>query len=126
MKRKIAHILFMLVLMVSTTGYTLTKHYCGNDLVDVSITGNVDRCCDMEGGCCHDESQTFQLQVDYTSPIVTDHVDYFSFVTFEIPVLQIGNPEKSNTLLAGLIPAAESPPPKEVSLFLADIQVYRL
>ncbi len=31
-------------MMVSTMGFTITKHYCGEDLIDLSIAGEVENC----------------------------------------------------------------------------------
>ncbi|MGQ8336721.1 HYC_CC_PP family protein [Sunxiuqinia sp. A32] len=125
MTKRFIHITMTLMLIVASIGFTITKHYCGDELVDLSITGNVDSCCDMQDGCCHDESQAFHLNQDYTSPVVIDHVYYFTFVTFEIPQFCIERQEEINTTLSALN-FGESPPPKDVLHFLSDVQVYRL
>ncbi len=111
-------------MVVSTMGFTITKHYCGGDLIDLSIAGEVENCCDMEEGCCHNEQQTYQLEEDYTAPMVLNQVDYFAFVIFEIPVFLVEMQETSNTFISYNF--GESPPSRTVLHFLADIQVYRL
>ena len=111
-------------MVVSTMGFTITKHYCGGDLIDLSIAGEVENCCDMEDGCCHNEQQTYQLEEDYTAPLVLNQVDYFAFVIFEIPEFLIELRETSNSIVLNSF--GESPPPPTVLHFLADIQVYRL
>lgn len=51
MLKKIVHIVFGLLLIVATTGFTISKHYCGNKLLSVSIF-DIDKC--MCGGPCKD------------------------------------------------------------------------
>ena len=124
MKKQILHITMALFLMVSTFGVTITKHYCGEELVDLSLSGKADTCCGMESGCCHDEVQSFQMHEDYTTPIVLEHVDYFSVLACIIPVLLIEQPTQDT--FASSLNFGESPPPRDVLHFLSDIQVYRL
>ncbi|WP_299576379.1 hypothetical protein [uncultured Sunxiuqinia sp.] len=113
-------------MMVSTLGFTITKHYCGEDLVDTSVSGNVETCCDMEeGDCCHNEAQTYQLDQDYTPAVVISHVDYIAFVIFEIPRFVIELLGETTQFL-NVATKGESPPFKRVLHFLSDIQVYRL
>lgn len=115
----------IVIMMVSTMGFTISKHYCGEDLIDQSISGNTEACCDMQGGCCHDEIQTYQLAIDYTAPVIINHVDYFTIVLFEIPEFLVELQKETKTF-ASASNFGESPPPKNVLHFLSDIQVYRL
>ena len=66
MLRKISHIILSLILLVSTMGLTIEKHYCGTRLVSISILDEPDSCCDMTDGCCHNDTETYKLSVDYT------------------------------------------------------------
>lgn len=126
MTKKILHITMLVIMMVSTMGFTITKHYCGEDLVDTSVSGHVETCCDMEeGDCCHNEAQTYQLDQDYTPAVVISHVDYIAFVIFEIPRVLIELLGETTQFL-NVAARGESPPPKDVLHFLSDIQVYRL
>jgi len=111
-------------------GFTVSKHYCGADLVDVDVfTGSSDSCsnddgsCDM-GDCCHDENHVYQLQEDYTSPVVVDHV---TFVPIELATITLELLHESLLEVENInINHIESPPPKLVCEVLSDIQVYRL
>jgi len=130
MIRKISHISLILVLFFLTIGFTVSKHYCGGELVDVSVlTGNAAGCSDDDGGCemggcCHNESHVFQLHEDYTSPFIVDHVACFQVelatLTLDLLNLQPGDVESS------AFNRIEAPPPLPVSTSLAIIQVYRL
>ncbi|RKD86532.1 HYC_CC_PP family protein [Mangrovibacterium diazotrophicum] len=130
MIRKISHITIVFLLLVLTMGFTVSKHYCGETLVDVSVvTGNASGCsdddssCDM-GSCCHNENHVYQLQEDYTSPLVLDHVTFFpiELATLSLELLHESHLSEENTEIS----YDESPPPKLVSELLSDIQVYRL
>lgn len=130
MIRKISHITIVFLLLVLTMGFTVSKHYCGETLVDVSVlTGNASGCsdddnsCDM-GSCCHNENHVYQLQENYTSPLVLDHITFFpiELATMTLELLHEGLLAEENTTVFHI----ESPPPKLVSEVLSDLQVYRL
>ena len=130
MIRKISHISIASLLLILTMGFTVSRHYCGGSLVDVSVmTGHLASCsddgsaCDMDG-CCHNEQNIYQLNENYTSPLVVEHVAFFQIVLAEFAI-----PLSYNTQLAeesSLWVRSESPPPKEVKTVLSDLQVYRL
>ena len=76
--RQAVSVLLLLSVLVSSTGFTLAKHFCGGELAHISLSDEVKACCDgedeMPSDCCHDElaqlvlddsqldHQTFQLQ----------------------------------------------------------------
>ncbi len=68
MLNKAAHIVLTMLLLIATIGLTVEKHYCGTRLVSVSLFGDPDPCCDTDAGCCHNDSDTFVLKADYTTP----------------------------------------------------------
>jgi hypothetical protein len=75
--QRLGAILLSLTYLVSTTGVTIAKHYCGGELESVSLTGAGHCCCedgvDLQGiTCCGDE--VVQLKVD------TQHVAAKVFV----------------------------------------------
>nr|WP_146161418.1 hypothetical protein [Mangrovibacterium marinum] len=93
------------------------------------MTGTADGCAADEGacdadGCCHNENQVYQLDEDYTSPLVLDHITFFpiELATFALELLHESLLAEEITKIA----YAESPPPKLVGERLSDIQVYRL
>ncbi len=112
-------------------GFSVSRHFCGGTLVDVSvIAGVADSCsddgssCEM-GNCCHNENQVYQLDEDYTSPMVLDHVAYLpvQLATIYLQLLH----EQLDVELASATPLVpEPPPPPNVLAVLSDIQVYRL
>ena len=111
--------------LVTTTGFTITKHYCGGNLVDVAINATPKTCCDInKGGCCTDESETFQLKENVT-PVQS--IDLDQEFSFDIQVLvndlfEVNLPEISESDFYFEI----NIPPPDIRAFLADIQSFRL
>lgn len=67
MQKKTIYIILASVLIFSTVGLDVSKHYCGQLLVSISIDSPVNKCCgDMDSNCCHDKSEYVVLKVDYT------------------------------------------------------------
>ena len=65
MIRKISHIFIVAILLISTTGVTLSMHYSGNKLYSVSIFGEANSCCEVPCDCCNDVSDQYKLDTDY-------------------------------------------------------------
>ena len=124
MFRKIAHISLSFLLLISTVGFTISRHYCGSKLVEVSINSEADPCCDDMGTstCCHNETEYFQLDVDFLSPVSTENIQVTDwYVLFPLvsdcfidaPNIEI---EISNF--------AESPPIPTIQTRLSLLQTY--
>ena len=78
--RQIISIFLFFSVLVSSTGFTLTKHFCGEELEHIALGDQVKSCCgdkkeqSMPSDCCHNEfdqalldnsqldHQTLQLQ----------------------------------------------------------------
>lgn len=76
--RRVLSIFLLFSVLISSTGFTLAKHFCGESLAYVSLSDEAQTCCgdeeEMPGDCCHDEfdqlllddsqldHQTLQLQ----------------------------------------------------------------
>ncbi len=74
MFRKITHIVLALFLLVVTTGITFSMHYCGGKLVSVSINKEAKGCCDVMGGCCENKTIHFEVDDDYITPLLAEHI----------------------------------------------------
>jgi len=80
---KIASTLLALLVLFSTFSFTVEKHYCGDFLVDVSFTGDVDSCADnvsedsatVKKSCCTDEVH----QIEGQDKLRQSQVDEFDF-----------------------------------------------
>jgi hypothetical protein len=76
MFKRAGHILVILLLLFGTTGVTITRHYCGGNLVKTSIYSTPLHCCNENCPRCHDERiniritdnyQSSQSQIDFTA-----------------------------------------------------------
>ncbi|WP_346856905.1 hypothetical protein [uncultured Draconibacterium sp.] len=95
MLKKFSQIFLAILFMVTTMGMTVSKHYCGSSLQSVSVFSEIDPCCDMDTGCCHDEQVNIDIEDDYS---VTSNNFDFSIFALELPALlelfQIDVPEQ--------------------------------
>lgn len=77
MKTKILHITVAILLLISTLGITINKHFCGNRLISASIFSEPNSCCKGNCGNCHHESQNIRItdafESSYTNDIVENH-----------------------------------------------------
>lgn len=81
-----------MLLMVSSAGVTLNKHYCMGRLAEVSLFHKADNCAEKMGfekgtpcpmDCCHDTSQHFEVD-DYQ--LVTFQFDLDPTPRFILPI----------------------------------------
>ncbi len=123
MLRKISYITFIMLWTISTTGFTLSKHYCGDILVSVTINNEAKSCCDSENGCCHNENERFEVKDDFISAQEIENVSVpeheilfpviFSYIS-NIPLLN--NYEITNNI--------ESHPPPQSNAILSELQTF--
>ena len=122
MFKKTSHIVISLLLLISTMGFTISAHYCGENLKTISVVNDPDSCCDIPDGCCHDETDTFRIDDDYSSStfnfesklIVSLLLDYSIPFTEELSA--------KNFPISNFI----EPPPPTIKQVLSRIQVYIL
>ena len=118
------HIFLSLLLLISTAGFVISKHYCGGELVSTSFFGEAKSCCDS-GDCCHNESITFQLHEDFSvSSIIevpkTIQLDLFDFAL----ILFENHLEEGENSLEFIL--ADLPPPPKIQTTLSLKQTYLL
>ena len=80
--------LFLVVLLIFTSvGVTVNKHFCGEMLESIAINKEVDSCCndtEMPKGCCHDvetdydvdEHQISSFTFDLKAPELVTQINY--------------------------------------------------
>ena len=64
--RRIVSVLLLFFVLVSSTGFTLAKHFCGESLAHISLIDEAKTCCgdeekEMPSDCCHDEFEQLVL-----------------------------------------------------------------
>ncbi|MGM0377609.1 MAG: HYC_CC_PP family protein [Bacteroidota bacterium] len=127
MFRTVTNIIMSCLLLVSTTGLAVSKHYCGDDLVAVEIAAEADSCCD-DGACCQTETQHLHLDDDFVaSNLPVDFRNLFSVDFFlnakEQEIFSIRSDHHSKLLL---YPDMHMQSPRKMQVRLAIHQVYRL
>lgn len=70
MFKTFSHIILSFLLLVATTGMAVSKHYCGGNLISVDIFDEADSCCES-GNCCHNETTFYQVNEDFSAPVVS-------------------------------------------------------
>ncbi len=123
MFRKFIHIIISLLLLISITGFAVSKHYCGSELVSVKINQETSPCCDMEENCCQNETDFYLLDSDFlisTSQLLEDRTELeflfpviYIFLDLETPI--------SRDLVDNI---TESPPPKKLQDRLSILQSF--
>lgn len=124
MLKKFSHIVLSAVLLISTMGMAVSKHYCSGSFVSVSIFHEAKSCCG-DSDCCHNENQFYQVKDDFSAPVVLT-----APVLAEINILGHEmlcelltlNFESNNTILI----FTDSPPPPLIQTTLSSLQTYRL
>jgi hypothetical protein len=124
MLKRISHIVLSVLLLASTMGLTISKHYCGDSLISISVLIEAESCCET-GDCCHDETNFYQVDDDFSQASVSE-----SLVSAEIDllafVLLLEQPQKESlaTIQSFFVP--ESPPPLKIQRSLSKRQSYLL
>jgi len=125
MVRKFGNIVVMCLLLISTTGFSVSTHFCGSRLVSIEVNKEAEPCCD-NGMCCHSEMHFFQLDEDFVTTAAS--FDFESTFPAELNFVEL-------FFLTHLFEAevdhhffsiAESPPPLDRDIRLSTLQKYIL
>lgn len=124
MLKKIKYIVLVVLLVASTVGAAISKHYCGDHIVSISFLSSAAPCCDdTDSDCCHNEDEFHILRVDYCVPntfIASIYEFTINLIGFNEPIiLSIENNINNHIELNGK-------PPLEIQVFLAKYQSYLL
>lgn len=125
MIRKISHISIAALLMITTMGFSVSKHYCGTRLIEVSINSAVEPCCGDVGtaSCCHDETEYFRFDKDFVSPVIADN-DQISDLDILFPKVFVYLFDNTVMIDREILNFAESPPPPNLHTTLSLFQTY--
>lgn len=55
-----------MVLLISTMGISVSEHYCGEEVINISLNPVEKPCCETPSECCHNEYIFLQLKADFT------------------------------------------------------------
>ncbi len=122
MLKKISHITLAFLILVTSVGFTFSKHYCGSTLKSVSIVVAPEPCCEIPSGCCHDETTTIKLENDFSFNVVM--VDISNFIV-EKPTLTYLL-QVSLAVTKTITHTIHKPPPLTIQTILSSLQTYLL
>jgi len=126
MLRGILNILITTLLFITTTGFGISRHYCGTTLVSVNVDKEADSCCGEGADCCHNENEFFQVKDDFV--VAANQISFEN--SFESDVLFLQAIHFSMSAVGDnkdvLIAFNESPPPPLIQTVLSSLQTYRL
>ena len=66
MFKKVAHILIVSLLLISTSGISMTRHYCGSTFESFSVFGTPHKCCDGSCDKCHNKHSFNKVTDEFT------------------------------------------------------------
>lgn len=113
-----------MLLLLSTTGLAISKHYCGGELVSTSLFADVDSCCDSDD-CCKNEKKVFQLNEDFSVSTALELPEsvQINLLAVSLVVFNLSIEERSLTDESLF---TDSHPPPKVQTSLAKRQTYIL
>ncbi|MFA8450246.1 MAG: hypothetical protein ACEPOW_06105 [Bacteroidales bacterium] len=120
-----SHIILSLMLLVSTIGIAISKHYCNDNLISTAVYSNADACCASDK-CCEHKTEFNQIDTDYSaSPSI--HIPesaHFILSLFSLTIMNLYDTE--NTWLSKFVFTEHPPPIANNQTLLAIKQIYLL
>lgn len=97
MFKKLFNILIIVTIIISTTGFTISKHYCSGSLISVSVLSEAETCC-KTGDCCNDESTSVEPINDFVTTAVSfEFFENFDFNIIDFAIVLINYEFNFNT-----------------------------
>ncbi len=81
MLKIITNTILALIVFLTTTGFSISFHYCCDSLVSMSVNSDATPCCPVANGCCDNETQHIQLEENLTTPL-SDNFEKFQSEEF--------------------------------------------
>ena len=123
MLKALLNITIAINLLISLTGFTLSKHYCGDELVSFSIDKEAKSCCTTACEKCRSESHYFKLDEQTTSPVISQQIQP-QVINLSFPVLSLLNISNAQSNFSSFIYPTESPPGKDVNHSSSYLQTF--
>ena len=109
MLKVFGNIILAAYLLVSTTGFTISKHYCDGEVTNVAVNQEAQSCCDGNG-CdrCSTESEYVKLNEDLVTPVQFENIQIAQIDLMLLPIMVFGH----EPIAANEFPVyrSESPP----------------
>ncbi|TKG94202.1 hypothetical protein EYV94_13015 [Puteibacter caeruleilacunae] len=126
MVKKASHIILTMLLLISTIGLAVSKHYCGGELISTAIFTEAESCCDSDN-CCNNQTEVFQFDEDYFVSVNQEIPETSQLDLLAIAVV-VFNLHITTSLIATTqeFVVRDAPPPPKIQVALAQRQSYLL
>ena len=122
MPKRISHIAISIMLLVATTGLTISHHYCGELMQAMDNQSAASSCCDATSECCDHEANTLRLDSEFESSI--SGIDFSQYAISVLGPIKLT--EGEHLVSSNFSIHFEGPLPPPTQEFLSNIQVYIL
>ena len=136
MFKKVIHIIVACFILVSTTGFTISLHYCHNKIYDLALFSPAHSCCETgsQGHChstgdlanknhCKDESIVVESTDDYVGSSYTVSLENTHSIDLFLNALILFDVQGSDDEIVIDPPWHKEPPPYQ-EVVLSQIQSY--
>lgn len=125
MTKKFIQIVIVGILFVSSTGFAISLHFCGEQLISVFVNSADEPCCGEDSPCCHNETDYQQLDEDGLFTAQVDIDSKLTISSFAIAILWI-NPDHQHSFQFSHHQQIAFSPPLSSQTALAVLQTYLL
>jgi hypothetical protein len=124
MLRKISHIILSVLLLTTTMGMAVSKHYCSGSFVSLKLFDEAKSCCG-DSDCCHNENHFYQVKDDFSAIQIQDvpQLAETDILGHELFSFEMASEDENNL---NPIVFIDSPPPPKIQEVLALKQSYLL
>lgn len=127
-----SHITLSVLILASTTGFTLNMHFCHDNLIDIAVNHQADSCCDLpqeKSDCngepemeksnhCENRSLVAAITSEISVPSFTFDFEDFHYTTLDVlPAIPLEAPVITS-LTIKRSREWKKPPPQSVDLSL--------
>lgn len=121
--KKFIHIFIAILWLSASTGFSITKHYCGGKYVNMSFNSTPESCCE-NSDCCRNESEAYQLDEDTViqHDVIINQAISFDIMVFENPFFELENPKSIESVFFD----GNHIPPPDLPDILASFQSFLL
>jgi hypothetical protein len=133
MIRKVLHIVFAVIVLISSTGFTINMHYCHDQLIDMAFLSPAHSCCDtnvedagqVQDNCpgCQNESIVIEPGDDYEVSASTFNFENSHNTTLFLTSAILHNFQGVDESTKNEVPWYKKPPPYQ-EVVLSHIQSY--
>lgn len=125
MIKKAGHIILSMMLLISTAGLAISKHYCGGELISTSLYAEADACCDSDD-CCKNETEVFQLDEDFSVSTALEIPESIQIDLLAVSLVVFNLTLEENSIIEDYALTDSPPPPPNIQTSLAIRQTYLL